>query len=350
MTQDAPLPPRDDDPTMEQPRRLTRSTTDKYVGGVSGGLGRYFGLDATLFRVAFGVSIVFGGIGIVAYVALWLFLGTDDGEPSFMESRSRATTVVAIAILGVIGLSMLGPPKFLVGPGLFACVVVVAGGVALYRAVGGGVREDPARAIARGTLVLLLGVAALGAATGVGILAAIGGGTAEAILAVFAGLGLIAAGLLGGPRWLLLPVVVLLLPLAVVSAAGIDLHGGVGHREYRPATVADLRGEYRIGAGDVDLDLRGMELPPGRTNVKLVVGIGSAKVRVPNGVCVSTDAQVGAGDADLPDRDRHGFDLAIADAGTPHAGAPLLHVQADVGLGYLQVDRADFKPLGAACA
>jgi phage shock protein PspC (stress-responsive transcriptional regulator) len=335
---------------MDPARRLTRSTTDKYVAGVSGGLGRYFGLDPVLFRIGFGVSIVFGGIGILAYVALWLFLPTDDGEPSFMDSRSRATTAIAVAVLGVIGLSMLGPPRFLLGPGLLACVVVLGGGVLLYRALSGGVREDPARAIARGTLVLLLLVAALGAATGVGLIAAIGGGTAEAILAILAGLGLIAAGLLGGPRWLLLPVVVLLLPLAVVSAAGIDLHGGVGHREYRPATVADLRPEYRIGAGDLDLDLRGMELPPGRTDVKLVVGIGAAKVRLPNGVCVATDAQIGAGDADLPDRSHHGFDVAVADGGTPRAGRPLLHVQADVGLGYLQVDRADFKPLGAACA
>jgi phage shock protein PspC (stress-responsive transcriptional regulator) len=349
MTQDAPLP-RDDAPTMDQERRLTRSTTDKYVGGVSGGLGRYLGLDPTLFRVAFGVSVVFGGIGILAYVALWLFLPTDDGEPSFMESRSRATTIVAIAILGVIGLTTLGPPRFLVGPGLFVCVVLVGGGVLIYRALGGGVREDPARAIARGTLVLLLLVAALGAATGVGFVAAIGGGTAEAILAVFAGLALIAAGLLGGPRWLLLPVVVLLLPLAVVSAAGIDLHGGVGHREYRPASMADLRPEYRVGAGDLDLDLRGMKLPPGRTDVKLVVGVGAAKVRVPNGVCVTTDAQVGVGDADLPDRHHHGFDVAVADGGTPREGTPLLHLQADVGLGLLQVDRADFKPLGTACA
>src|SRR3954468_12224857 len=87
MTQDAPLP-RDDAPTMDQERRLTRSTTDKYVGGGSGGLGRHLGLYPTLFRVALGVSVVFGGIGILAYVALWLFLPTDDGEPSFMESRS----------------------------------------------------------------------------------------------------------------------------------------------------------------------------------------------------------------------------------------------------------------------
>jgi phage shock protein PspC (stress-responsive transcriptional regulator) len=329
---------------MEEPHRLTRSTTEKYVAGVSGGLGRYFGLDAVLFRLAFGISIVFGGIGILAYVALWLFLPTDDGEPSFMDSRSRATTVVAIAVLGVIGLTMLGPPRFLLGPGLLACVVVLGGGVALYRSFGGSVREDPAGAVARGTLVLLLCVAALGAATGVGFIAAIGGGTAEAILAVFAGFGLIAAGLLGGPRWLLLPVVVLLAPLAVVSAAGIDLHGGVGHREYRPASVADLRPEYRIGAGDLDLDLRGMALPPGRTNLKLVVGVGDARIRLPQRACAATDVQIGAGATDLPNRGQHGFDLALTDVAEPHGDQPVLHIDANVGLGYLRVED------GAACA
>jgi phage shock protein PspC (stress-responsive transcriptional regulator) len=329
---------------MDPERRLTRSTTDKYVAGVSGGLGRYFGLDPVLFRVAFGVSIAFGGIGIVAYVALWLFLATDDGGPSVLETRSRATTVIAVAVLAVVGVSMLGPPRFLIGPGLLACAVVLGGVVLLYRAVGGSTRDDPARAIARGTLVLALLVAALGAATGVGFIAAIGGGTAEAILAVLAGLGLIGAGLLGGPRWLLLPVVVLLLPLAVVSAAGIDLHGGLGERDYRPARVADLRPEYRLGAGDLNLDLRGLELPAGRTDVKVVVGVGDARVRLPRGACSATDAQIGAGATDLPDRTQHGFDVAVADAAVPHADRPMVHIDANVGLGYLRVED------GAGCA
>jgi hypothetical protein len=260
-----------------------------------------------------------------------------------MDSRSRATTVVAVAALGVIGLTMLGPPRFLLGPGLLACAVVVGGTVLLYRALGGGTGDDPARAIARGTLVLLLIVAALGAATGVGFIAAIGGGTAEAILAIFAGLGLIAAGLVGGPRWLLLPAVVLLLPLAVVSAAGIDLHGGLGHRDYRPAAMADLRPEYRLGAGDLNLDLRGLALPPGRTNVKLVVGMGDARVRLPEGACSTTDAQIGVGATSLPDRKPHGFDLAIAAAPVPAEHRPMVHIDANIGLGYLHVD-------GAGCA
>jgi phage shock protein PspC (stress-responsive transcriptional regulator) len=347
-TQDSPLPPRDDEP-MAEPRRLTRSTESKYVAGVAGGLGRYFGLDPVLFRVAFGVSMVFGGIGIVAYIALWVFLPTEDGQPAFMENRSRATTVVAIAILAIVGFSVLRPPSFVLGPGLLACAVVIVLAVLLWRGIGGGRGDDPARVVARGTLLLLLLVAALGAATGIGVIAAVGGGTAVAILAVVAGLGLVAAGLLGGPRWLLLPVIVLVLPLAVVSAAGIDLHGGVGHREYRPVSVAELHPEYRLGVGDLNLDLRNLELPPGTTNVRLSVGVGDAKVRIPKGVCVTTDAAIGVGATDLPDDADHGFDVSVASAAVPRADRQI-HVDADLGVGYLQVDRDDFGSVAKDCA
>ena len=53
--------------------------------------------------------------------------------------------------------------------------------LALYRAFGGERGDDPARMIARATLVLLVLVAALGAATGVGLIAALGGGPAIAV-------------------------------------------------------------------------------------------------------------------------------------------------------------------------
>jgi phage shock protein PspC (stress-responsive transcriptional regulator) len=331
----------DDDP-MDEPRRLTRSTESSYIAGVAGGLGRYFGLDPVLFRVAFGVSIVFGGIGLLAYVGLWLFLPRDDGEPSFMDSRSRATTVAVMVVLGAIALTSLGPPSFVLGPGLLVCAGLVGGAVLLYRSLGGAGGEDPARMVAKATLVLLVLVAALGAATGVGFIAAIGGGTAEAVLAIFAGLSLIAAGLLGGPRWLLLPVIVLVLPLGVVTAAGIDLHGGVGHREYRPASVADLRPEYRIGAGEINLDLGSMRLPPGRTDVKVVVGVGDARVRLPDGACASTHARIGAGATELPDRSEHGFDVTVADAARD--ARSIVHVDAQVGLGFLRVT----NPAGCA--
>src|SRR3954471_3427467 len=104
-------------------RKLSRSTSDKYVSGVAGGLGRYFGIDATLFRVAFGVSMFFGGIGIVAYLALAAFVPTDAGEPAWIENKSRATTIVITAGLAIAAVSMLSSPAFLWGPGLIACAV-----------------------------------------------------------------------------------------------------------------------------------------------------------------------------------------------------------------------------------
>jgi hypothetical protein len=177
----------------------------------------------------------------------------------------------------------------------------------------------------------------LGAATGIGLIAAIGGGVAVAIIAIAAGLGLVAAGLLGGPRWLILPVVVLVMPLAVVSAADIDLRGGVGEREYRPNTVADLRAQYKLGVGHMDLDLRRLDLSsPAEVNVKL--GMGEARVRVPSGTCVLTDADIGVGAADIPDRAGQGFDVSV-DRGS--AGPRTLRVNADIGVGHLQIDNAD---------
>ena len=51
-----------------------------------------------------------------------------------------------------------------------------------------------------------------------------------------AGVALVVAAFAGGARWLIVPALVLVLPLAIVAAADIDVDGGVGERQYRPAT------------------------------------------------------------------------------------------------------------------
>ena len=63
-------------------RRLTRSTSDKKLGGVSGGLGAYFSVDPLLFRIGFAVATLFSGAGAIAYIAALLFVPTDDGAPA----------------------------------------------------------------------------------------------------------------------------------------------------------------------------------------------------------------------------------------------------------------------------
>ena len=54
--------------------QLTRSTTDRVIAGVAGGIAQRFGLDPTLVRIAWVVSIFFGGFGILLYVVLWIAL------------------------------------------------------------------------------------------------------------------------------------------------------------------------------------------------------------------------------------------------------------------------------------
>ena len=59
-------------------RLLTRSTTDKKLAGVSGGLGAYLGVDPVLIRVAFVVTTLASGIGLLAYLGLLLLVPADD--------------------------------------------------------------------------------------------------------------------------------------------------------------------------------------------------------------------------------------------------------------------------------
>jgi len=64
-----PLPARG---TPGHPRVFYRSSQDKMIAGVCGGLGMYFNIDPILVRIAF-VTLFFTGYGLLAYVLLWLF-------------------------------------------------------------------------------------------------------------------------------------------------------------------------------------------------------------------------------------------------------------------------------------
>ena len=64
------------------PRTLTRSTTDRKISGVSGGLGAYLGIDPVLVRVGFVVTTLASGIGLLAYLALLAIVPADDAQPA----------------------------------------------------------------------------------------------------------------------------------------------------------------------------------------------------------------------------------------------------------------------------
>ena len=54
--------------------RLTRSETDRVIGGVAAGIAERFGFNSTLVRLAWLLSVFFGGLGILVYLILWIAL------------------------------------------------------------------------------------------------------------------------------------------------------------------------------------------------------------------------------------------------------------------------------------
>jgi phage shock protein C len=64
---------------------LKRSETDRVIGGVAGGIAQRLGLSSTLVRLAWVVSILFGGFGVLAYLILWIVL--PKGTPHSSATR-----------------------------------------------------------------------------------------------------------------------------------------------------------------------------------------------------------------------------------------------------------------------
>ncbi|MFO8054251.1 MAG: PspC domain-containing protein [Bacteroidales bacterium] len=57
---------------MEHTKRLYRSIENRYIGGVCGGLARYFNMDVIIIRLIFFLALIFGGGGFLAYIILWI--------------------------------------------------------------------------------------------------------------------------------------------------------------------------------------------------------------------------------------------------------------------------------------
>src|SRR3954451_14989175 len=72
MTSAPFLTPSADQPTPRP--QLRRSGTEKMLGGVSGGLAEYSGIDVVLWRVGFVALALFGGSGVLVYLLLWVLM------------------------------------------------------------------------------------------------------------------------------------------------------------------------------------------------------------------------------------------------------------------------------------
>ena len=142
--------------------RLTRSQTDVMIGGVCGGLGKYFHIDATLVRLIFVLLTLAGGSGVLVYFILWIVMPREDmpNVPTNLDSQefsrranmmgqemqqivskpnTRAVQFIGIAlvVMGIVYLIQNLNLPFLVWFNdrlLWPVLIIIAGGLLLARA------------------------------------------------------------------------------------------------------------------------------------------------------------------------------------------------------------------------
>ena len=63
------------------PRQLRRSRTDRYIGGVCGGVANYLNMDATLVRILTVVITLFTGVPVILYLVALFLMPEEDVAP-----------------------------------------------------------------------------------------------------------------------------------------------------------------------------------------------------------------------------------------------------------------------------
>ena len=265
-------------------KRLERPADDRMIAGVAAGLGRYFDLTPTVFRLAFVVLTLLGGVGILIYIAAVLVM-PKEGEDTSIFERALA--------------ERRQHPGRLVGLGLVALAILIAlSHVSTWPGAG---------------------TAWLIAIVGLVVLLVTGEGRPRKL--AIAGLSVIA-------------VLVAAAAIAIATAFAwfdVSLGDGVGDHSYAPAGLVDVKPEYKLGIGNLKIDLSSVRSP---ATVKASVGIGELRIIVPDNVPVAVDATVKAGSISALGREDDGRNARVVTV------AGRLHVTARVGAGHIDVVRA----------
>src|SRR4051812_12280358 len=375
--------------------RLRRSTTDRKVAGVAGGLARHLDIDPVILRVAFVVLVFFGGAGILVYGACWLLVPEDDraNAPFGLDERSRGVALVVVgvvAVLAVIGDSwgMFGFPWQLAVIALIALFLLTrsrssrspapsgppAGSPApsdpggypaasptaspapdapsawsysappappatSYRPVAEPAPRSPRR---RGPILFWFTLALIALAEGVvGIVDLAGVSVAAsvypAVAVTIVGAMLLVGAFYGRAGGLILIGLIATLMLAGTTAAGRWEGKKV---EATPAAAAAVEDRYDVQTGEVVLDLtdvRDLQALDGRT-VTVSVDVGQIEVRVPAGITVRAHADIdGPGNIELFGNEHGGIDTVDSAVHRGGAGAPVLRLDTDLSVGQITV-------------
>ena len=348
--------------------RLRRTTTDRKVAGVAGGLARHLDVDPIILRVAFVVLAFFGGAGLILYAAGWLLLPEDGEERATLHLDERSRTIALVALTVLAGLALVGDSW---GAGWFPWPLAIIGLIAFVwlsrsrerdarRAAAAPVAEgDPYAAPAytayapppprdprkRGPklfwfTVLLIAVAegVLGIADGAGLpvvdsaYPALAVGIIATMLVVGSVMGraggLIALGLVGS--------------LFLAGATAADRWDGDRY-EYHPSSSADVDDSYAMDAGTMVVDLTDLADPEaldGRT-IDVTGQVGEIVVRIPEDSNVRIRASIdGPGGYDFFQGDRQGGGIGTTTTAQWRGDAddPTFTVDADLQVGVVTVE------------
>jgi phage shock protein PspC (stress-responsive transcriptional regulator) len=269
-------------------KRLERSADDKMIAGVCGGLGRYFDLNPTVFRLGLVVLTLLGGAGLLVYIAAILVMPAQGEDASIAERalaqrRDHPVRLVALALVGVAIFVLLSRAGTWPSAGAAWVLVLIAG-----LAVRWASKDRRSR-----RLVVALAAAAV----------------------VFATAAVVAA-------------------LSTFAWFDVSLSDGVGDRSYAPASAADVRHRYDLGIGKLKLDLS--RVPTGQElHVEAKVGIGELRVVVPRDASVAVDSHVKVGSISSLAQHDDGRNAHVV-AG----GGDKLYLETRVGAGEIEVVRA----------
>jgi phage shock protein PspC (stress-responsive transcriptional regulator) len=293
---------------LAETRLLQRSRSDRMVAGVAGGLARYFDIHPAVFRVGFVVLTLLGGAGILIYAVAALVM-PDEGKrdsvatAALRNRRDRPWPLIGLGLLAVAVVILLSRATLWFDDDAW-WLFLIAGGLILWltrqtTADGSTDTKDLAARDSRRVRRFFGGIAI--ALVSLLALAAI---AAAAFLAVF----------------------------------DVDLGNGVGDRRYIVTSPEQLRDEYELGIGSLELDLSRVELPVGETHVDVRVDVGDMDVLVPADVALRITAAVEVGEIDLPNG--IGGDGRNVESELIETGERVLVLDARMGAGDVTVERA----------
>jgi phage shock protein C len=79
-------------------KRLYRSSDERMVAGVCGGLAEYFDVDPTVVRVAFVLLTIFDGAGLALYILMWIIVPErHEGTKVMAKESVKAESVAEVA-------------------------------------------------------------------------------------------------------------------------------------------------------------------------------------------------------------------------------------------------------------